>query len=142
MRDEIEQPDAVPGNPADTSQTRRGMLRIGALGTAAMMTVKPGLSQAAVASAMTCSIPVPDSNNADKWIRSDGTLVKKNTVNAYPGPSSPLKGEDVKNSIKYGTSYPGYNSAASSAYTNYIKKLTIGGQGYTCYASLISPNRY
>jgi hypothetical protein len=125
---------------ADQLRTRRAMLRIGALGAAAIVTVKPGMAQAA-ASAMTCSVPVPQATDKNKWIAADGSLVNKNTSGAFTPPSNALAGEDVKNAIKYGTSYPGYAPDASSAYTNYIKKLTIGQQGYTCYASLQSPSR-
>jgi len=149
MRNEDEQPEIertdtaapaqAPGQPEDMS-TRRAMLRLGALGTAAIVTVRPGVAQAAV-SAMTCQVPVPQSSQSSKWIKNDGSVVNPNTKNAYAPPSSPLKGEDVKNSLKYGTNYPGYNSDQTSAYNNYIKKLTMGQQGYTCYASLQSPSR-
>lgn len=141
MRDEDDAAGAVSeAGEADRLSTRRAMLRIAALGAVAVVTVKPGMAQA-TASALTCSVPVPDSNNSGKWIAADGSLVKKNTKGAFAGPSSELKGEDVKNAIKYGTSYPGYSANASSAYTNYIKRLTIGKQGYTCYSSLQSPSR-
>jgi hypothetical protein len=98
------------------------------------------MAQAAT-SALTCSIPVPQSSQAGKWIKKDGSVVNPNTANSYAPPSQPLKGEDVKNSLKYGTNYPGYNSNQTSAYNNYIKNLTMGKQGYTCYASLQSPSR-
>lgn len=140
QKPESEQPEAVAGGEVEGLQTRRAMLRIGALGTAAIVTVRPGIAQAAT-SALTCSIPVPQSSQAGKWIKKDGTVVNANTANSYAPPSQPLKGEDVKNSLKYGTNYPGYNSNQTSAYNNYIKKLTIGKQGYTCYASLQSPSR-
>lgn len=133
-------PEGDPAGQAEELQTRRGMLRIGALATAAVVTVRPGMAQAAT-SALTCSIPVPQSSQAGKWIKNNGTVVNPNTANSYAPPSQPLKGEDVKNSLKYGTNYPGYNSNQTSAYNNYIKKLTMGKQGYTCYASLQSPSR-
>ncbi|KKC27388.1 hypothetical protein WP12_03640 [Sphingomonas sp. SRS2] len=116
------------------------MLRIGALGAAAVVTVRPGIAQAAT-SALTCSIPVPQSTQPNKWIKNNGDVVNPNTGNSFAPPTAPLKGEDVKNSLKYGTNYPGYNSQKTSAYNNYIKKLTMGKQGYTCYASLQSPSR-
>ena len=133
-------PEGVLPDEAARLQSRRAMLRIGALGTAAVITVRPGMAQAAV-SGLTCSIPVPDAANSGKWIKKNGDLVKANMKDSYPPPSSPLAGEDVKNSLKYGTDYPGYSSEASDAYNEYIKKLTIGKQGYTCYSSLQSPNR-
>ncbi len=145
MRNEDDQPEAerpaaaAPGE-AETTQTRRAMLRIGALGTAAVVTVRPGIAHAAV-SALTCQIPVPQSTQPNKWIKNNGDVVNPNTGNSYPPPSQPLSGEDVKNSLKYGTNYPGYTSQQTNAYNNYIKKLTMGKQGYTCYASLQSPSR-
>lgn len=140
MRNENEQPENALPEGDDVLRTRRSMLRIGALGAAAVVTVRPGIAQAAT-SALTCSIPVPQSNQANKWIKNNGNVVNPNTASSYPPPSAPLAGEDVKNSLKYGTNYPGYNSQKTSAYNNYIKKLTMGKQGYTCYASLQSPSR-
>lgn len=139
---ETERPDTDAPDAAETMQTRRAMLRFGALGTAAIVTIRPGVAQAqAVASALTCQIPVPQSSQSNKWIKNNGDVVNPNTANSYAPPTSPLKGEDVKNSLKYGTNYPGYNSQRTSAYNNYIKKLTMGKQGYTCYVSLQSPGR-
>ena len=45
----------------------------------------------------------------------------------------------MKNSLNYGTTYSGYTSQQTSAYNAYIKKLTVGKQGYTCYASVMTP---
>lgn len=137
MRDEDEQP-VETGNPeAAQFQTRRAMLRMGALGTAAVITVKPGIANAAV-SAISCSIPVPQSSQAGKWIKKDGTVVNPNTPQSYDPPDTPLNGEDVKNSLAFGTRYSGYNQNQTNAFNNYIKKLTIGKQGYTCYSSIQS----
>lgn len=145
MRNEDEVPEAGQtgtgqATAEDQLRTRRAMLRIGALGTAAVMTVRPGIAQAAT-SALTCSIPVPQSSQAGKWIKKDGSVVKAGTKNSYPPPSAPLAGEDVKNSLKYGTNYPGYSRDQTDAYNHYIENLTMGKQGYTCYASLQSPGR-
>lgn len=140
MRDEDNQPESPPPEGEEALRTRRAMLRIGALSAAAVVTVRPGMAQAAT-SALTCSIPVPQSSQAGKWIKNNGDVVKPNTANSYPPPSQPLAGEDVKNSLKYGTNYPGYNANKTDAYNDYIKKLTMGKQGYTCYASLQSPSR-
>lgn len=137
---ETERPETATPTEIDAMQTRRAMLRIGALGTAAIVTIRPGVAQAA-ASALTCQVPVPQTSQSNKWIKNNGDVVNPNTGNSYAPPSQPLKGEDVKNSLKYGTNYPGYNSNQTSAYNNYIKKLTMGKQGYTCYVSLQSPGR-
>lgn len=142
MRSEDEVPEAGPiepetGHEEDQLRTRRAMLRIGALGTAAIVTVKPGIANAAV-SAITCSIRVPQSSQAGKWIRKDGSVVNPNTKNSFDPPESPIPGEDVKNSLAYGTRYSGYSQAETDAFNNYIEKLTVGKQGYTCYSSIQS----
>lgn len=141
MRELDDQPEAErPTEPeavTDTMTSRRAMLRIGALGSAAIFTVRPGPGLAQVSiSAITCSVPVPTSKDAGKWIKSDGSVVKANTANSYDPPDTPLKGEDVKNSLAYGTRYSGYNQNQTNAFNNYIKKLTMGKQGYTCYSSI------
>lgn len=133
---EAERP-AEPEAAIDNLTSRRAMLRIGALGSAAVFTVRPGPGLAQVSiSAITCSVPVPQSSQANKWIKSDGTVVNPNTANSFDPPDAPLKGEDVKNSLAYGTRYTGYNQNATNAFNNYIKKLTMGKQGYTCYSSI------
>ena len=144
MRSEDELPEmpSEPSGDAGMEQdmaTRRSMLRLGALGAAAVFTVRPGagLAQTAV-SGITCSIPVPQGSQAGKWIKDDGTVVNANTKNSYKPPSTPIPGEDVKNSLAYGTRYSGYNQNATNAFNNYIKKLTMGKQGYTCYSSIQS----
>ena len=143
MREDVEQPDNAPRDAEDALSSRRGMLRLGGLGAAAIVTIRPGMAQAAVTSAMTCSISIPLATDAGKWIKKDGTTVKANTANSWAPPSQPLNGEDVKNAIKYGTRIPGTASAdQTTAYLNYINtKITSGKPGFTCYASLQSPNR-
>lgn len=144
MRSEDERPE-TQSDPAEgvvegqDMATRRSMLRMGALGAAAVFTVRPGagLAQATV-SGITCSIPVPQTSQSGKWIRSNGDVVNPNTANSFRPPSTPLAGEDVKNSLAYGTRYSGYNQNATNAFNNYIKKLTMGKQGYTCYSSIQS----
>lgn len=144
MRNEDQQPAIETGISAETEETvadnsRRNLLRFAALGGAAVVTIRPGIAQAAN-SVMKCSIPVPDSANAGKWIKnSDGSVVAKNTSGAIAGPSSALPGEDVKNAIKYGTTYPGYTAAQTTTWNKYINKLTAGKQGYTCFASVQNP---
>lgn len=126
--------------PADLTGTRRNLLRLSALGGAAIITIRPGMAQAA-ASVQACTITVPDAARSTKSIAADGSLVTKGTAGSFTGPTSPLKAVDIKNSINYGTSYPGYASNASSAYTNYIKKLTQGTAGFTCFASIQNPSK-
>lgn len=144
MRNENEQAQGGSASPAGASHDRRGMLRLSALGAAAVVTIRPGIAQAAVASVMTCNISIPLAADAGKWIKKDGTVVKANSANSWPPPSQPLAGEDVKNAIKYGTRIPGTSSSdQTTAYLNYInKKIVSGKPGFTCYASLQSPNRF
>ncbi len=145
MREENEQPEAerpddAPGEPLKGLQSRRAMLRLGALGASAVVTIRPANAMA-VSSAITCSIRVPQTTDTNKWIAANGTLVNKNTNGAFAPPASPIPGENVRNVLLYGGTLPGFSSAQSSAYMNYIKKLTVGKQGYTCYSSLQNPNR-
>ena len=142
MRNEEQLPEAgppavEPTGKSEDLETRRGLLRLATLGTAAIVTIKPGIANAAV-SGITCSIPVPQTSQAGKWIKKDGSVVNPGTKNAYDPPETPLPGEDVKNSLAYGTRYSGYDSNETGAFNNYIKNLTIGKQGYTCYASIQS----
>lgn len=124
---------------AGVSMSRRGLLRLSALGAAAVVTIKPGMAQAA-ASAVDCTIPVPDPARSTKWIRYDGELVTKGSLLSFAGPSAPLSATDIQNALRYGTSYPGYGYLQSTAYTNYIKKLTQGTAGFTCFASIQNPS--
>lgn len=148
MREEDQQPDA--GQPAvamtdeeQALQSRRSLLRMGALGAAAVVTIRPGLAQGAVTSALTCKIGIPLAADSGKWVKKDGSLVAANTNNSWAFPSSPLKGEDVKNAIKYQTNIPGTVADQTKGYLAYINnKITSGKPGFTCYASLQSPNRY
>lgn len=142
MREEDEQPENISPQGDEAAATRRSMLRIGALSAAAIVTIRPGIAQAAVTSAMTCNISIPLAADAGKWIKKDGTVVKANTANSWAPPSQPLRGEDVKNAIKYSTRIPGTVADQTTAYLNYInRKITSGKPGFTCYASLQSPNR-
>jgi hypothetical protein len=52
-----------------------------------------------------------------------------------------LNGEDVRNSLLYGTRYPGTSQNQTDAWNAYIQKLTTGKQGFTCYASCQNPSR-
>jgi hypothetical protein len=126
----------------DTDQraaTRRAVLRLGAVGATAIVTIRPALAQSA-ASVLNCSIPIPDSAGRGKYVAADGSLVRAGTAGAFAPPARPLKGEDVKAALR-GRSLPGVDPQASRAYTNYIRRLQHGQSGFTCYASLQMPGR-
>lgn len=119
------------------AQSRRAMLRLGAIGAVTAVTIRPGIAQAAT-SVLTCQIPVPDPARAGQYIAADGSLVPAGTAGAFAPPTAPLKGEDVKNALA-GVTLPGQTPEASSAYVNYIRRLQMGQAGFTCYASLQMP---
>ncbi len=127
----------VNHEPADTG--RRALLRLGAIGSVAVVTIRPALAQTA-GSVLTCEIPVPDAGRAGQYIAADGSVVPPGTAGAFAPPATPLKGADVKGALN-GLSYPGADPATSQAYTNYIRRLQIGQSGFTCYASLQMPGR-
>ncbi len=149
MREEKEVPESVQNGETDNLQSRRSLLRMSTLGAAAVMTIRPGIAHGqAVTSALTCKIPVPLTTDVNKWLKPNGTVSNSppppNTT-WWKFPSSPqlLNGEDVKNAIKFGTSLPGMTAAKTTAYKAYINsKIVLGKPGFTCYASLQSPNRY
>lgn len=126
--------------PVDgTTTDRRHLLRLGGLGVAAVVTIRPAIAQAAT-SVLTCQIPVPDAGRAGGYIAADGKVVPTGTAGAFPGASTPLKGEDVKAALR-GRSFPGTDPSQSQAWTNYIRRLQRGQSGFTCYASLQMPGR-
>jgi hypothetical protein len=116
---------------------RRNMLKLGAVGAAAVVTVRPALAQTA-GSILNCEIPVPDAARSSQYIAADGTLVDPLTPGSFPGAYRPFKGEDVKAALHGGT-LPGTGYDQSQAYLNYIRKLQAGQSGFTCYASLQMP---
>ena len=118
---------------------RRSLLRLGALGAAAVVTIRPAIAQAAT-SVLTCQIPVPDAGRAGSSIAADGSVVPVGTAGAFPGSATPLKGEDVRRALA-GGSFPGADPLQSQAWTNYIRRLQHGQSGFTCYASLQMPGR-
>jgi hypothetical protein len=118
---------------------RRALLRLGGLGVAAVITIRPAVAQAAT-SVMACTIPVPDPGRAGSYIAADGSVVPSGTAGAYPGASGPLRAADVKAALN-GRSFPGTTSEQSQAWTNYIRRLQHGQSGFTCYASLQMPGR-
>lgn len=131
----IEATAATPQTP----ETRRNLLRLGVLGTAAIVTIRPAIAQAAT-SVITCQIPVPDPGRAGSYIAADGLVVPAGTAGAYPGAATPLRGADVKAALG-GRSFPGADPSQSQAWTNYIRRLQQGQSGFTCYASLQMPGR-
>lgn len=129
---------AIPAVLA-SPDTRRNLLRLGVLGTAAIVTIRPAIAQAAT-SVITCQVPVPDPGRAGSYIAADGSVVPAGTVGAYPGAATPLRGADVKAALN-GRSFPGADPSQSQAWTNYIRRLQQGQSGFTCYASLQMPGR-
>lgn len=122
-----------------TLPNRRRMLMLGAASVSAVVTIKPALASTA-ASVLDCDIPVPDpKKDSGKWIAPDGTLVDPRTPGSFAPPPRPIKGEDFKNAIRSGQTYPGARYDASKAYTNYIRRLQQGSSGFTCFASLQMP---
>lgn len=131
-------PDDLPDYGTGEPRTdRRNLLRMGALGTAAIVTIRPAIAQAAT-SVITCQVPVPDAGRAGNYIAADGSVVPAGTAGAFPGTATPVKGEDVKRALVGGT-FPGADPSQSQAWTNYIRRLQHGQSGFTCYASLQMP---
>jgi len=123
----------------DIVASRRALLRLGAIGGAAIVTIRPAVAQAAT-SVLTCQISVPDPGRAGNFIAADGAVVAPGTAGAFAPPGAPLKAQDVKAALN-GATYPGKDAASSQAYTNYIRRLQHGQSGFTCYASLQMPGR-
>lgn len=148
MREEKDVPESVQTGETDNLQSRRNLLRMSTLGAAAVMTIRPGIAQGAVSSALTCSIPVPLTADVNKWLKPAGSTSNSppppgTTWWKFPASPQTLAGEDVKNAIKYGTVLPGMTAAKTNAYKAYINaKIVSGKPGFTCYASLQSPNRF
>lgn len=129
--------DAAQDNVAPD---RRALLRLGGLGVAAVVTIRPAIAQAA-ASVINCEVPVPDGAKRGAYIAADGSTVASGTPGAFPGAPAPLKGKDVKAALN-GRSFPTASSPEQSqAWTNYIRRLQRGQSGFTCYASLQMPGR-
>jgi len=137
--DEFEDQKPVIAGTADGTADRRHVLRLGGLGVAAVVTIRPAIAQAAT-SVLACQIPVPDAGRTGSYIAPDGHVVPSGTVGAFPGASGPLKGPDVKAALS-GRSFPGADPAQGQAWTNYIRRLQHGQSGFTCYASLQTPGR-
>ena len=117
--------------------TRRRALMLGAVGAAAVISIRPALAQTS-ASVITCDIPVPDPRRAGSAIAADGSVVPAGTAGSFPASGKVFKGQDVKNALN-GGQLPGTDYNTSRAYTNYIRKLQSGTSGFTCFASLQMP---
>ena len=116
---------------------RRALLRLGAVGAASVMTIRPALAQTS-ASVLACQIPVPDPARAGSHVAADGQLVAPDTPGAFAPPARPFTGEEVKAALA-GRTLPGADYEQSQAYLNYIRRLQRGTSGFTCYASLQMP---
>lgn len=126
-----------PMSEADRAiANRRRVLKLGAIGAVAVVTVRPALAQAA-GSVLNCKIPVPDGANAGKNIAADGRLVAPTTPGSFPGAGREYTGEQVKRALR-GGQLPGTSYEQSDAYVRYIKRLQSGQSGFTCYASLVA----
>jgi hypothetical protein len=117
--------------------TRRRVLKLGAIGATAVITVRPAMAQAAV-SVLNCQIPVPDPANAHSYVAADGSLVPAGTAGSFPGAGRAFTGEEVKLALN-GGSLPHTNYSQSQAYMNYIRNLRGGQSGFTCFASIQMP---
>ena len=134
-----EHPEPTKANSAGNLAGRRRVLRLGVLGAAAVVSVKPALANT-MASVINCQIPVPDPGHVGQYIAVDGSTVPPLTPGAFPAPGAPFKGQDVKNALA-GAPLPGTTVQSNQAYLNYIRKLQMGQSGFTCYASLQMPGR-
>lgn len=121
----------------DASATsRRQLLRLGAAAGAVVLTVRPGIAQAAT-SVLNCQIPVPDPARSSQAVAPDGTMVAKGTAGSFRGGRT-FTGEQVRNGLR-GGNLPGTGYEESQAYLNYVRRLQHGRSGFTCYASLMMP---
>ncbi len=132
--------DENNGESVTSADTRRGLLRLGALGAVAVVTIRPAIAQAAT-SVMNCTISVPDSARAGSAIGPDGSVVRPGSPGSFAGSPRPLAATDVKAALA-GGQFPGTDRAKSQAWTNYIRRLQHGQSGFTCYASLQMPGRH
>ncbi len=122
----------------DPVASRRRVLALGAVGAAAVVSIRPALAQSA-GSVLNCDIPVPDPGRAGSFIDAQGKVVPSGTKGAFPGAMRPFKGEEVKRTLATGAQLPGTDAERSRAYVNYIRRLQRGQGGFTCFASLQMP---
>jgi hypothetical protein len=105
---------------------RRRALMLGAVGVAAVVSVRPALAQTA-GSVLNCEIPVTGPHGAGMNIDHSGNLVAPDTPGSFPATGQKYSGEEVRRE-------------QSEAYTNYIRRLQAGQSGFTCFASLQMPH--
>jgi len=127
---------APDGSETARSASRRDMLRLGAAAGAVVLTVRPGIAQAAT-SVLNCQIPVPDPSRAGMAVAPDGSTVPAGTEGAFPG-GRVFTGDQVRTGLR-GGNLPGAGYEESQAYLNYVRRLNYGRSGFTCYASLMVP---
>ena len=118
--------------------SRRAVLVLGAAAASTVITVRPALAQTA-GSVLNCEIPVPQPSAGGAYISPQGELVPAGTPGAAPPLGRPLRGEEVKNLLRSGTTPAGVDPTSAQAYANYIRRLQAGMSGFTCYASLQMP---
>lgn len=136
MTDQSKQ-DELHASDDAASASRRRILKLGGIGAAAIVTVRPAVAQAAV-SVLNCQIPIPDPAAGQQYIAADGSLVPSGTPGSFPGTGRPVTGEEVKAALQGGNlPHTPYNE--SQAYMNYIRKLRSGQSGFTCFASIQMP---
>lgn len=138
--------DLTPEEPAAapvSSVTSRRMLMLSAVGTSAVVAIRPALAQT-TGSILNCQIPVPGPGDTGKYIASDGSLASPSLLGAitgwgpFPPPARPFTGDEVQKALA-GANLPGATRNATLAYLNYIKKLKMGQSGYTCFLSVQNP---
>jgi hypothetical protein len=129
--------DAGPGGRGFVS-SRRAVLMFGAAAASTVITVRPALAQT-VGSVLNCEIPVPQPAAGGSYIAPNGELVAPGTPGAAAPLGRPLRGEEVKNLLRSGTTPAGVDPTSAQAYANYIRRLQAGMSGFTCYASLQMP---
>jgi hypothetical protein len=88
---------------------------------------------------LNCEIPVPGPSAGGSYISPAGDLVAPGTPGAAPPLARPLRGEEVKQLLRSGTTPAGVDPQSAQAYANYIRRLQAGMSGFTCYASLQMP---
>jgi hypothetical protein len=131
--------EAVGAAPATTEgreaaiASRRQALRLGIVAGGIALTIKPAVAQAA-ASVISCNI---DINTHGQMIAPDGSVVPAGTTGAFPG-SGHYSGQSVYNALR-GGNLPGASGAQTQAHLNYMRRLSHGQPGYTCFASLQMP---
>lgn len=129
-----------------SSVTSRRMLMLGAVGASTVIAVRPALAQT-TASVMTCQIAVPGAGNAGKYIDRNGNVVDPGPLGPlgalvggpYPPAPRPFTGEEVRAALTKGVYLPGTTYYSNDAYLKYIKKLSGGQAGYTCFLSVQNP---